>query len=328
MTELRAALVGAGEMGRNHARVLHSLEGVKFVALVDPDGDRHNVGRDAKLFQSVEELEGERLDFAIVATPTSQHEEVVITLLTLGLHVFVEKPISISAESGIRMATELDKSGLVGAVGHIERFNPAIQELRRRLLAEEIGEIYQIATRRQGSFPERIGDVGVVKDLATHDIDFTSWISGSDYDTVFGSVNHKAGRVHEDMVAATGRMRNGVIVNHLVNWLSPMKERIAVVTGDKGTFVANTLTSDLTYYENGSASVEWNDFAVFRGVSEGNVTRFALHKKEPLRLELEGFRDLIRSGQGSHVSFREAIRAVSVADAILESAKLGRPVAI
>ncbi len=77
--------------------------------------------------------------------------------------------------------------GLVGAVGHIERFNPALQELRRRIEAGDLGEVYQIATRRQGPFPARIADVGVVKDLGTHDIDLTAWVAQSGYAAIFGA---------------------------------------------------------------------------------------------------------------------------------------------
>ncbi len=326
MAELRTALVGAGVMGKNHARVLNSLDGVELVALVDPEGDPRNVGQGAKLVPSVERLSAEHLDLAVVATPTAQHEENVASLIEMGLHVFVEKPISFSSKSGERMAALLKKSGLFGAVGHIERFNPAIQEMWRRLREMELGEVYQIATRRQGSFPERIGDVGVVMDLATHDIDFTTWLADSDYHSVFGLVNHKAGRTHEDMVAVTATLKSGTIVSHLVNWLSPMKERTVAVTGENGTFVADTLTSDLTFYENGNVSVEWDNLANFRGVSEGLVTRLVVNKREPLRLELEGFRDLIRTGQGAHISFDEAIKAVRVAEGILESAKRGSPV--
>ena len=122
---------------------------------------------------------------------------------------------------------------MVGAVGHIERYNPALQSLRERMANGDLGDIYQIATRRQGPFPARIADVGVVKDLATHDIDLTAWLAQSEYVSVAAQVALRSGRPHEDMVAATGKLANGTITNHLVNWLSPMKERVTVVTGEK-----------------------------------------------------------------------------------------------
>ena len=320
---LRAALVGAGMMGKNHARVLSSLEGVDFVAVVDKFGDPHGLRGQATLLSSLEELATMNVDFAVVATPTSSHEEVAIRLFESGIDVFIEKPVSGAAASAQKIFESSEESGRLGAVGHIERFNPAIRELKTRLIEREIGDVFQIATRRQGSFPARIGDVGVTKDLATHDIDLTMWISNSDYAHVFAQSAHKSGREHEDMISVSGRLANGIIVNHVVNWLSPMKERVVVVTGDKGTFVADTLTGDLTLHENGAFAVEWESFATFRGVTEGNVTRFAFSKKEPLRSELEGFRDAIIRGGKDYVSLAEGVRVVEVADAVLASSAAG-----
>ena len=319
MTTLKAALVGAGMMGRNHARVLSSLEGVDLVAVIDENGDQHGSRGPATLFRSLNDLPVGLADFAVVATPTSTHQLAVEKSFDMGMHVLVEKPLADTVEAAVRIATKMQETGLVGAVGHIERFNPAIQELKQRLSAGEIGDVYQIATRRQGSFPHRIGDVGVVKDLATHDIELVSWISDSSYEFVFAQASHKSGRTHEDMISVTGRLRNGAIVSHLVNWLSPMKERIVVVTGDKGTFIADTLTGDLTLHENGVFAVEWESFASFRGVTEGNMTRFAFPKKEPLIAELEGFRDYLIDGTGQIVSLEEGIQVLKVAEAILDS---------
>jgi predicted dehydrogenase len=321
---LRAALIGTGTMGKNHARVLSSLEGVDFVAVVDELGDPHGVRGGAALLGSLEGLSSLDVDFAVVATPTSTHEDIATWLFDAGIHAFIEKPVSVDASSAQRILESCKKSSRLGAVGHIERFNPAIRELKNRLLQGEIGDVFQIATRRQGSFPARIGDVGVTKDLATHDIDLTMWVSNSDYSHVFAQSAHRSGREHEDMISVSGRLVNGVIVNHVVNWLSPMKERVVVVTGDKGTFVADTLTGDLTLHENGAFAVEWESFATFRGVTEGNVTRFAYPKKEPLRSELEGFRDAIEQNGHDYVSLAEGVRVVEVADAVLLSSATGQ----
>lgn len=325
---LRAALIGAGMMGRNHARVLPTLDGVELVAVVDENGDQHGVRGDALLLTSLDQLQENVVDVAVVATPTVTHEGMVLHLFDLGVHVLVEKPIADTADAGRRMALRALEKNLVGAVGHIERFNPAIQQLKKRLSAGEIGDVYQIATRRQGSFPERIGDVGVVKDLATHDIDLTAWIADSTYEFVFSQAAHKSGRLHEDMVSVTGRLTSGIIVNHLVNWLSPMKERVVIVTGDKGSFVADTLTGDLTLHENGAFAVEWDSFAAFRGVTEGNVTRFAYPKKEPLRAELEAFRDAVLGHDSRVVSFSAGVEVVRVAEAVMTSAERGQPITL
>jgi len=315
-------------MGSNHARVLSSLEGVTLVAVVDENSDKQAERGHVKFIRSLAELIPGSIDFAVVATPTETHEAIAIQLLDIGIDILIEKPVAHTVASALRISENLERSKRVAAVGHIERFNPAIQELKVRLESGEIGEVYQIATRRQGSFPNRINDVGVVKDLATHDIDLVTWVCNSEYEKIFALTAHKSGRSHEDMISATGRLRNGIVVNHIVNWLSPMKERKIVVTGDKGTYVANTLTGDLTLYENGVFSVEWEAFATFRGVTEGNISQLSYPKKEPLRTELEGFRDYLRDGSGQIVSLEQGIRVLKVAEAMLKSQGAGMPVSL
>jgi len=213
-------------------------------------------------------------------------------------------------------------------VGHIERCNPALVALRARLDQGELGDIYQVATRRQGPFPNRIADVGVVKDLATHDIDLTAWVLQDKYETVSAHTAHKSGREHEDLISVTARTTNGTVVSHLVNWLSPLKERLTVVTGEKGTFVADTLNADLTFHENGLVATEWDRVASFRGVTEGNSTRFAIPKPEPLKVQHEAFRDAVRGTRQDVVTMREGLRTVAVADACIQSARERRTVTI
>jgi UDP-N-acetylglucosamine 3-dehydrogenase len=241
------------------------------------------------------------------------------------VHTLIEKPIAHSIDAGERLVKAFEARGVVGAVGHIERYNPALQSLRERMAAGDLGDIYQIATRRQGPFPARIADVGVVKDLATHDIDLTAWLAKSDYVSVSGQVTLRSGRPHEDMVAATGKLANGTITSHLVNWLSPMKERVTVVTGERGAFVADTLTADLTFYANGVISTEWDSVANFRGVSEGDVTRFAIQKREPLRTEHERFRDAVLGKTTDIVTLHEGLTTLRIAEQLLASSALGQP---
>lgn len=127
-------------------------------------------------------------------------------------------------------------------------------------------------------------------------------------------------------MAASGRFANGVLVNHLVNWLSPYKDRTTIATGERGALVADTAMGDLTFYENGSFPVEWDQIANFRGVSEGEVTRYALAKREPLAVEHEHFRDAILGVSNEHVSMDEGLTTLRVLEAILESAKTGESV--
>jgi UDP-N-acetylglucosamine 3-dehydrogenase len=326
MGNLRFGLVGAGMMGRNHARVLHAMAGVELVAVADPAGDKHKVAGAAAVVDSVEDLLTHELDAAIVAVPTGFHLGAGLRLAAAGVHTLVEKPLAADPSEAHKLVDAFEGAGLVNAVGHIERFNPALRAMRSRLEQGDLGEIFQVATRRQGPFPNRIADVGVVKDLATHDMDLTAWVLQSPYAEVSAQTAHKSGRAHEDLVSVTARMENGTVASHLVNWLSPLKERMTVVTGERGAFVADTLLGDLTFHENGLVSSEWDQVATFRGVTEGNSTRFAIPKPEPLRVELEAFRDAILGQEAEVVTMREGLATVTVADACLTSAREHRTV--
>ena len=320
---LRAGLVGLGMMGRHHARVLGSLDGVELVAVSDPMGDPHGVAGGREVLKSVDELIKIGIDYAMVAAPTALHEELALKLADAGVHALIEKPLAVDTPAAEKITAAFKAKGLVGAVGHIERYNPALQQLRKRLDAGELGDVYQITTRRQGPFPARIADVGVIKDLATHDIDSTAWVARSKFISVSARTAHKSGRVHEDMVAAVCDLENGIITNHLVNWLTPFKERLTIVTGERGAFVADTLTADLTFYANASVATEWDSVAAFRGVSEGDVIRYAFPKPEPLRVEHEAFRDAVLGVAGANeriVTMEQGLATVAVASAMLESA--------
>lgn len=322
MGNLRAGLLGIGMMGRHHARVLREVDGVDLVAVADPGGDKFGVAGGLDVLQDVEELIAAGLDIALVAVPTQYHEEAALKLAAAGVHTLIEKPIAHSVEAGRRIVDAFASAGLVGAVGHVERFNPALQELRRRLEAGELGSVYQIQTRRQGPFPARIADVGVAKDLASHDIDLTAWVAQSDYDSVFAHTAFKSGREHEDLIAITGQLESGVITNHIVNWLNPLKERVTIVTGERGTFVADTSSGDLTFYANGTITTEeWDQVAAFRGVSEGDVTRYAFVKREPLRVEHEAFRDAVLGMKSDVVTLEQGLRTLEVVEAALASSR-------
>ncbi|WP_341393569.1 Gfo/Idh/MocA family oxidoreductase [Arthrobacter sp. G119Y2] len=326
MANLRAGLIGLGMMGRHHARVVRELDGVDLVGVADSFGDPHGVADRLPVCSSVDELIEQGLDMAVVAVPTVLHEEIALKLAAAGVHALVEKPIANDSASGTRIAQAFEDAGLVGAVGHIERFNPALQNLRERLEAGELGDVYQISTRRQGPFPARIADVGVVKDLATHDIDLTAWLAQSAYEDVFARTTSRSGREHEDMVSAVGHLNGGIITNHMVNWLSPFKERTTVVLGERGAFVADTISADLTFIENGTFQTEWESMAAFRGVAEGSSTRFALAKREPLKMEHEAFRDAILGKSQRVVTLWEGLATLRVAEAVLESAATGNVV--
>ncbi|WP_460997538.1 Gfo/Idh/MocA family protein [Trueperella pyogenes] len=317
---LRYGLIGLGSMGRHHARNIRALAGAELVAVADPYGDKFGVAGDLEVLPDVDALIDAGIDAAIVAVPTGQHAEVALKLAAAGVHTMVEKPLASTIEEGKALVAAFEDAGLVGAVGYVERCNPALLEMRRRIAEGQLGKVYQITTRRQSPFPARIADVGVVKDLATHDVDLTAWVAGSQYAVISAQTAHRADREYEDLVTASGKLANGVLVNHLVNWLTPYKERQTVVLGEHGALVADTTMGDLTFYENGSLPLGWDQISAFRGVSEGQVIRYALEKREPLAVEHEHFRDAVLGKACEHVTMREALTTMEVVQAMLDSA--------
>ena len=322
---VRLGVVGLGTMGRNHVRVARGLPELELTAVFDPQPGPTMSGE--PIVGSLDELI-EAVDAAVVAVPTEDHLAVAGALVSARKHVLVEKPLAHDVDAAEQLAAAGRASDVVVAVGHIERFNAAVRELGRRLAAGELGEVHQVSTSRQGPFPARIKDVGVVKDLATHDIDLVQFISGRKYQSVSARTAHRSGRPHEDLVSAVCTLDDGTIVNHMVNWLTPTKERQVVVTGEMGRFVADTLTSDLTFWANASVPTEWDQISRFRGVSEGDMIRYAFPKAEPLQTELEGFRDAIALGKGDIVTAHEGVDVLRVAEAMLTSAANGTAEAI
>jgi predicted dehydrogenase len=324
MANLRAALIGLGAMGKNHARVLKSLPGVDLVAVFDPAVAVGSL--ELPLVSSFEELIAIKPDYCVIATPTFTHEELAIELASNGINIFIEKPISISAESASRIIATVANKKLIGGVGHIERFNASLVEAKRRINLGQIGDVYQISTRRLGPFPARITDVGVTIDLGTHDIDLTKWLADSNYDSISAHSTIRSGRSNEDLVSVVGKLKNGILVNHNVNWLSPLKERKIIVTGEKGTFVADTLRSDLTFYENGSILNTQREIAHFKGVTQGETTIFAFDKPEALFVEHLEFVKALKGLDSNYVTLDQASETIKVAEAIIESARTGEAI--
>ncbi|WP_050803078.1 Gfo/Idh/MocA family protein [Leucobacter chromiiresistens] len=325
---IKYGLIGLGMMGRHHARVIREVDGIDLIAVADAMGDPHGVAGKTPMHDSVQGLIDAGVEAAVVAVPTKFHEEVGLALAEAGIHALIEKPVAHALPAAERLVEAFEAAGRIAAVGHVERFNPALISLRERIANGDLGDVYQIQTRRQGPFPARIADVGVVKDLGSHDIDLTSWLAQSPYATLAAQTTHRSGRAHEDMVSITGKLENGIMINHLVNWLTPFKERLTVVTGEHGAFVADTITADLTFFENGTHAGSWDTVAAFRGVSEGTVTRFSLEKREPLRSEHEAFRDAILGTRADAVTLREGTETLRVAEAAIESARTGAVVSL
>ena len=325
--KLRGAVLGLGMVGRHHARLLQTVPFARLVGAVDPGGDRFAAVRDPRLvLDDVDALlAGEPPDFAVIAVPTEEHLNCARQLAPAGVHVLVEKPLASTAAEARELIDVCERAGIRAAVGHVERYNPALIGLRQRM--EEVGTPFRITTERVGPFPDRVRDVGVVKDLATHDLDLVRWLGGAPIVSVAAQISHRTGREHEDLVLITGRLGSDVVFNSVVDWLTPAKRRIFRVVGDRGELQADTLTADLTLVRNGAVTSEWSAAQALKGVTEGDSTRFALARREPLLVELETFCAWVRGDDDAPVvTLHEGLETVGHAEAVLAAARSGETV--
>lgn len=275
----------------------------------------------------------EELDLVSIVAPTSLHLPVTLAALGAGANVLVEKPIAATREEATSMIEAAATAGRMLTVGHIERFNPAIRELHRRLDAGELGRIFQISATRLGPFPARIRDVGVVVDLAPHDLDVMRYLVASEPIRIYAEAERRIHTDHEDLFNGIIKFENGVVGILNINWLTATKRRTLTVTGERGFYVADYIDQHLIFYANPDAGQTWenrgaDDFGTkIASVAEGEMTRHSIRRAEPLAIELDEFARAVRDGGPPPVDPRDAMVALLLARKMVESALTGRVIA-
>ena len=323
---LTVAVIGVGSMGRNHARVYSELPEARLVGVADSDpATASRVGQTFGVpgYQDYRQMLEKICPQAVsISVPTALHEEVTLFAMESGAHVLVEKPIAAALDEGERLIQRAMDLSRHLMVGHIVRFNPAIQALKHKLENEELGRIYQIICRRAGPFPARIRDVGVVIDLAPHDLDLMRFLTGLNPLRVFAETQQRIHTDHEDLLLGLLRFPDDVSGLLEINWLTPTKLREVLVLGERGLLRVDDLTQDLYFYENAQASsLSWSSLQNIKGVSEGSMTRFALQRYEPLKAELLAFLRAIQENNPVPVSGEDGLAALRLALALVESGR-------
>jgi UDP-N-acetylglucosamine 3-dehydrogenase len=322
---LKAAVIGVGSIGQNHARVYREMDGVELVGVMDNNpataakiANRFNIPGFSDLDKLLEEAQPDAVSLCV---PTSLHFEVGMKLIERGLNILVEKPITSTLEQAEELVTAARKKGGVLAVGHIERFNPVVMELRRRLKEGMVGRIYKIHAQRLSPYPPRIQDAGVVIDLASHDIDLFRHLMNEEVLRVYGETLQTINSDREDMFNGVMRFRSGTVGVLDVNWITPTKIRKLTVTGSRGMFACDLISQELYFYENDVAPSQWDALAVLRGVSEGNVLGIRIQRHEPLAAELGDFISAVRDQREPLVSGREGMETLRLALDFVRSGK-------
>ncbi len=302
---MRVGVVGVGVMGANHARVLSEFPGVELAGVADPDRKQaHFVGGTlgCPALASIEELLDRGVDAVTIAAPTHLHRDIALACIARGVHVLVEKPIASTVAEGEDIIKAARRAGLTLMIGHVERFNPAVQAIAEAIRSEDI---LSIAITRVGPFPPRMSNVGVVIDLAVHDIDLICWFTRSKIVEVqpqlSSAVAASAVAEREDIALLQFRTASGVLAHINTNWLTPFKARTVHVATKRKYVIGDLLTRQVTecygFQPDGSYSM--------RHLSVGHA--------EPLRAELTAFVKAIREGTPPPVTGEDGVASLAVA---------------
>jgi predicted dehydrogenase len=268
-----------------------------------------------------EAIDRHEVDFVCVCVPAESLPEVAARALDARMPVLVEKPLAADEQRALALVQQAERLGVVLRVGHVERCNPAVIELKRRLDDGAIGRIYQLHARRLSPFPDRDSMLGVSLDLATHDIDVMRYLTGADIQRVFAETAQRRHDTAEDLLVATMRFDDDSTGLLEVNWLTPTKVRQLTVTGEGGMFVVDYLTQDLCFYAHPSKPIAWDVLKNMRGTGEGDMVRYALSRREPLLVEWEEFLAAVDDSPSMLATGRDGYAALSTARAIQSSGR-------
>ena len=309
--KLRAAVIGTGFWGRNQARVLSQLDSTHLVCVCDVNvTNAKSAGAEFNVpyFTSpIDVFSRKDVDAIHVCTPTVTHKDIATQALSAGKHVLVEKPMTNTVSEAKELLSLANQQGLRLMPGHIERFNPAVEYMKSLVDKGNLGTVTLVLARRVGRWPERIGDVGVVRDSAIHDIDLARHVFGDDVSSVHarvGSIRHSK----EDYAEIMLEFRKGGTAFIDANWLTPRKTRTLVVTGSEATVQLDYVSQELTVEDS------------------KRVEHQTPEKREPLRIELAHFADSILNDQPFRVNGEDGLRAVEICEAALQSGATGRTI--
>ncbi len=297
---LRVGVIGAGIMGSNHARVLTGLPGISLTGIVDPLPAHRTRATElvgCNTFETLDQLVAAGVDAVTVAAPTHLHHDISLELIGRGIHILVEKPIASTVEEGRAIVDAAHKAGVTLMVGHVERFNPAVAAVKQAIKDEDI---LSIAITRVGPFPPRMSNVGVVIDLAVHDIDLIRWFTESDIVDVQPQLASAVAE-REDIALLQFRTESGVLAHINTNWLTPFKAR-SVTVATRGKYVmGDLLTRQVT------------ECFGFKPDGSYSMRHLPVGHDEPLRAELIAFTDAVRSGRPPAVTGEEGVASLEIA---------------
>jgi UDP-N-acetylglucosamine 3-dehydrogenase len=311
LTKLGTAVIGTGFWGKNQARVLSHLDVANLVCVCDLNvSNAKSVGTEFHVpyYTKVDEVFSRKdVEAVTICVPTTLHKQIATKALLAGKHTLVEKPMTNTVGEAHELLSLAKRKSLRLMPGHIERFNPAVGHLKSMLDAGKLGTVTLLLARRVGRWPERIGDVGVVRDTAIHDIDLARYVFNDNVSSVHartGNIKH----TREDYAEIMLEFQHGGTAFIDANWLTPRKTRTLIVTGTEATVKLDYITQELVV-ENSNMTSKQN-----------------LEKKEPLREELAHFCTSVLDGKPFRADAEDGLRAVEICEAVLQSGTMGQTV--
>lgn len=305
MKKLGVAVIGTGFWGKNHARVYKELESTELVAVCDQEAERAKKVADqfsVKAFtDSARMLQDEAIEAVSICTWSTSLAREALKALKAGKHVLVEKPMATNTRQAQKLLLTAEENGLHFTVGFLMRFIPGIQDIREAVKTRKIGDLVCATAKRVSQWPERIGDVGVVKDTAIHDIDVVRFIFGEDPVNVYAKTGCMRHRKFEDYAQIMLTFKGGKSAFIESNWLTPYKTRTLTVTGSDAIMRLDYITQELwieAKKENLQPKYPW---------------------QEPLKVELQHFADCITKREKPKVTGTDGIKALRIAEAALLS---------
>jgi UDP-N-acetylglucosamine 3-dehydrogenase len=326
MAKLRVAVIGVGNMGKNHARIYSQIPETDLVAISDVNESAAQ--RVASMYGTKwyldykEMLEKEELDAVSIVVPTTKHEEVTLDVINCGKHVLLEKPIAESVESAKRIVERANMRGIKLMIGHIERFNPVVARTKQLIEEGKLGQIVSISSKRVGPYANIKNDVGVCLDLAIHDIDVMRFITNDEVSEVYAKIGNNS-CLKEDYASILLTMRGGATGLIETNWLTPTKIRRLDVTGTLGYAALDYIEQDLKLYGKilNENTEDYEELVMAYG--QPCVGKIKIDKEEPLKLEIKHFIQSIMDDVTPLVDGQEGLRNLEIASAAVQSAKKG-----
>jgi len=306
---IRVGVIGVGTMGQHHLRIYLTMPQVKIIGVVDTNPKTLNeLAQKYQIagFKNFYDLLREKPHAVSIAVPTQFHAEAAMAALNAGAHVLVEKPIAYTVQQAQSMIEAAKKAKRLLMVGHVERFNPITPTIHQAMQGEDV---IMINITRVGPFPARIKDVGVITDLAVHDIDLIRYLTGSEVKHILSLTSYYRHDQQEDAALLSFIMENGILAHITTNWLTPFKVReIEIATRQKfikGWFMEQKVFEYSRYTEDRSYVVK----------------ELAVPFAEPLRLEIEAFIRSVQTGSPPPVSGYDGLKALEIAQAALSKAR-------